>query len=283
VFSTPHGEATVLGTRLTLAVTDQHTRLDVDRGLVRLTDRRGAAAAEVSAGRYALLRGDGSAPVVAAAAVRGRAFLLVGSDNPVGLDEAGLNAPDQKLKARLASLGLEVHVARVGPDLASVARGFDLVVISDTVSSFDLQPGMRDLPAPMLVLEWFLYDELGLTGPCGEEEDCGTEVSPGHLLIKNPSHPLAAGLTGTVRFTEKPGPINWGIPSVHAEWIATVPGRPDRALVFAYDRGAAMPGARAPARRVALPYRGKTTTTLSQDGWALFDAAVRWALDAPAR
>ncbi len=54
VFSTPHADALVLGTRLVLAVTADATRLDVTEGRVRLTRRSDGASVELSAGQYAV-------------------------------------------------------------------------------------------------------------------------------------------------------------------------------------------------------------------------------------
>jgi ferric-dicitrate binding protein FerR (iron transport regulator) len=55
VFVTPHAEATVLGTRLTLAVKDESTRLSVDAGRVRLARSADGAAVTVETGRYAIV------------------------------------------------------------------------------------------------------------------------------------------------------------------------------------------------------------------------------------
>ena len=59
VFVTPHAEARVLGTRLTLSVTDKASRLDVEQGRVRLTRTRDGASVEVPAGMYAASEPDG--------------------------------------------------------------------------------------------------------------------------------------------------------------------------------------------------------------------------------
>jgi ferric-dicitrate binding protein FerR (iron transport regulator) len=53
-FVTPHAEARVLGTRLTLRVTPASTRLDVKEGRVRLSRREDGASVEVGAGQYAV-------------------------------------------------------------------------------------------------------------------------------------------------------------------------------------------------------------------------------------
>ncbi len=61
VFTTAHAEATVLGTRLTLAVAGNSTRLDVREGRVRLARLPAGAAVEVPAGFYAVA-GPGQDP-----------------------------------------------------------------------------------------------------------------------------------------------------------------------------------------------------------------------------
>ena len=55
VFSTPHGEAEVLGTSLKLAVEKTTTRLEVTEGRVRLTRRDVGDSAEVAAGHFAVV------------------------------------------------------------------------------------------------------------------------------------------------------------------------------------------------------------------------------------
>jgi hypothetical protein len=54
VFITPHAQATVVGTRLTLAVTGESTRLDVHQGTVRIRKTADEPAVLVGAGFYAV-------------------------------------------------------------------------------------------------------------------------------------------------------------------------------------------------------------------------------------
>jgi hypothetical protein len=65
--------------------------------------------------------------------------------------------------------------------------------------------------------------------------------------------------------------------------VAVWPGVPGRAMVFAYERGAAMPGLpSAPGRRVGLFLHNYTAEAMSESAWATFDAAVAWCLgDSP--
>jgi hypothetical protein len=54
VFATPHAEARVLGTKLTLTVGATETRLDVREGRVKLTRLSDNASVEVTSGQYAI-------------------------------------------------------------------------------------------------------------------------------------------------------------------------------------------------------------------------------------
>ena len=54
VFSTPHAEARVLGTKLTLTVSATETRLEVREGRVKLTRLSDNASTEVGAGQFAI-------------------------------------------------------------------------------------------------------------------------------------------------------------------------------------------------------------------------------------
>ncbi len=66
VFLTPHAEAKVVGTRLSLSVVPASTRLDVRQGRVKLTRRDDGISADVTEGHYAMA-GKGLAPSAKAA------------------------------------------------------------------------------------------------------------------------------------------------------------------------------------------------------------------------
>jgi hypothetical protein len=56
LFTTPHAEVTVLGTRLALTVSAEATRLEVQEGRVRITRLPDRASVEVKAGQFAVAR-----------------------------------------------------------------------------------------------------------------------------------------------------------------------------------------------------------------------------------
>ncbi len=284
IISTPHAEATVLGTRLALLIGQTSTRLEVLEGRVSFARHVGGEPVVVESGQYSLAAEDKADKLQVGSKPRGSALLVVGS--------LTLSTSDQLLKERVESLGFEVLVRGGGaPDVGELHRAA-VVLISSTVNSVDVLIGYRELPVPVVVWEPWVFDDLGMTG-AKEDGDCDAENGTGEAVIKNPAHPIAAQLSGTVQlqsgslpkgkinFRGKPM-MSWGIPGPHAQWIATWPGRPERAVAFAYERGAAMPGMpAAPARRVGLFLWDDTPQYLTEAGWSLFDAAVLWSVEEP--
>jgi hypothetical protein len=106
--------------------------------------------------------------------------------------------------------------------------------------------------------------------------DFGTTTSQTQVNVVNSSHPMAAGLSGLVSASAS-STYSWGVPNANAAKVATISGSTTRHAMFGYDVGAAMPGLAAPARRVGLFLTDSTPTILTANGWALFDASVRWA------
>jgi FecR protein len=277
--TTPHAELTVLGTRFALFVDGTATRVDVFEGKVQMARLGGGSPAVVSGSQYAVMGGDRGDVSVATMSRGGLALFLAGSVVP--------STADERVKKRLEALGLEVHLQVGGPPTADDLRRAKIVVISSTAWARDLNVHYRDLPVPIVTWEPLLYDELGMTG-AERRTDQGYAVSTGEAVIENATHPLAAGRSGTVSLVDiAPDAVSrkylrqmsWGAPGPHAQVIARWPGTPGRAVLFAYERGAPMPGLpAAPARRVGLFLQNYTAQVMSDAGWALFDAAITWAM-----
>jgi hypothetical protein len=194
-----------------------------------------------------------------------------------------LEAGDEVLRARLEATGYRV-LAKIDSAVTEAdARGKAMVAISSTAQVRDVLkvPGelltkFRTIPVPVLTWEPRLFYDLGMLAGAVHQKDWAATPNLSAVSIVNPSHPLAAGLSGRVPVTTGPAQISWGRAREDAIRIAVVEGSPEKAAVFAYDRGASMPGLVAPARRVGLFLFDRTALELSPQGWAIFDAAVRW-------
>jgi hypothetical protein len=135
---------------------------------------------------------------------------------------------------------------------------------------------------PLITWEAYILDDLAMTGKT-EDVDFGTDERERHLWLVNAPHPLAGGLSaGTHNVYQKNASMNWGKPGLGAAIIATLPGQPGRAGVFAYEKGATMDyESIAPARRVFVFLDNATFGLANEEGMALIDAALIWAVRKP--
>jgi hypothetical protein len=214
------------------------------------------------------------------------ALLVVGS--------ATLNSGDAAAQTRLQNLGYTVTVKVAGSNQNSSVKATDadgktLVLISSTVVAANVVNKLRNIPVPVINWEFDILDDMGMTGLVSGT-DFGTSATTQQLNISDPTHPLAAGLTGTQTVVTTATAFTWGKPDINPVRIAALTSDPTRYVIFGYDSGAAMAGFEAPAppplrrllapaRRVALFLTDTTAFNLNASGGALFDAAVRWSTD----
>jgi hypothetical protein len=189
---------------------------------------------------------------------------------------------DMKVVAFLESLGFKVREA---DEYSSVdaAKGQDLILISESVDAVDIGSKYRNVAVPLITFENDLLGELEMTG-FKNGRDYGTDDGQRFLYVVNAPHPLAAGLDAGIQnvLSDEHYKMNWGKPGLGAVTIATLLGEPDKAAVFAYEKGSTMNGEfLAPARRVSFFLWQDTFEGLRPEGLAMFRAAVLWAVTQP--
>ncbi|MEZ4868006.1 MAG: hypothetical protein R3C14_42150 [Caldilineaceae bacterium] len=199
----------------------------------------------------------------------GKNILFVGSSSP-------LEARDQPLQIYLTALGHAVTVRSARNVESNDGTGKDLIIISESSESVDVNTKLRDVAVPIVTWEGWLQDDLQMTGQ-RVDEDYGEVLREMRISIIRPSHPLAAGLSGVVKTVRtRSNKFHWGFPTSSATIVAVDVNNGNRAMIYAYEQGAAMEGLNAPARRVFI--HNATGTNLTAQGWKLFDAAVDWAM-----
>ena len=186
-----------------------------------------------------------------------------------------LNSSDSAVKSRLEAMNYVVTVKDGASAASTDANGKAVVVISSTVTPTSVGTKFRTVTVPVVLWESGLYADMGMTAK--QSSNFGTTASQTQLTVTNSSHPLAGGLSGTVTVVTAPTTLNWGKPNASGTSVATQVGDATHAAIFGYDTGAAMPGLTAPARRVGLFMSDTTAASFNNNGWALFDAAIRWA------
>ncbi len=189
-----------------------------------------------------------------------------------------LGPADGAVKSRLESLGYVVEVVSQGQSQASQAAGKALVMVSSTVQSSQVGAKFRDVAVPFITWEAWIYDDMKMTGT-GKDVSYGRILGQSHLDVVGPGHPLAAGLSGLVQVVPGTSLLRWGNPSAAAAVVAVAENDPAKALIFGYQAGDSMVGLSAPARRVGLPFADDSAAVFTAEGWALFDAAVAWAVE----
>jgi hypothetical protein len=274
--ASPHATIRGAGT-FHLNVGTSVTRVEVKEGRARISALGVQRGTDVESGQMALVSGDDLQP--RAQAVR-EALLLTGPDDTKEDVPGGgaLRGSEERLKARLERVGFEVSVVEAEALTQERARAASLLVLSSSVASNRLQPWIGELPVGLVVLESTGFEQLGLTG-ARWLRDVGNTPALTEVTIENAGHPLAGGLSGTVKVFNGPMRMRWGAPLPGATSIVTYAGAADpAALLFGYERGAATISGPAPARRVGMFLgNGRVIRALNEQGWRLFDAAVIWA------
>ena len=127
----------------------------------------------------------------------------------------------------------------------------------------------------------------------------GVTVDQLYVVITNPNHPLAAGLSGRVQAYRVPREMNWGAhlapgaqvvatlaPSLEAAGDAAANAATDysgAAVIYYVPRGGALAeGATAAGLRIQYFVENEngpgTYNLMTPEGFRIFDAAINWAL-----
>ena len=219
-----------------------------------------------------------------AAAAKGKKLLFVRRlDTPEGEES------DDHIAAHFKELGfLVMEVDQSEPD--TVAAGQDVVVLSATNSKYKMANKYRDVKLPVLCLEGLMADTLKLANrhryvDYGEHGEAKESEDPpeAYLEIVGAYSGMAAGLKpGYVKYIKEADVLKWATPMPSAIVIATLPNSFHERAIFGYEKGAAMADEFvAPARRVLLPVDNPAFDDLTEQGHALFDAAVLWTIAQP--
>jgi hypothetical protein len=188
-------------------------------------------------------------------------------------------AGDIAVRNRLISLGHTVTTVLDSAGTMTDTIGKNLVVISSSVQSTDMANyainSLMTLTLPIIDYEPALYDEL-LMGASGNNIDLQTS-----LIIADPTHPLAAGFSGTKIVYSTAGQMAFGVAftlGTDATVVATSEaGDP---AIFTYDKGDRLSddSTLAAALRIGFYFNAVGVPGANSDGFRLFDAAVNQAL-----
>jgi hypothetical protein len=205
---------------------------------------------------------------------RGKKVLMVAA-------KAGATADvDKNIKKHFESLGMTVTMV---PDVdVPPADGYDLVFLASDIRAKTITYSYRNTHVPIFSMKPWLLDFLGMTG-YQPQKDYGEDhkVEQSFLWLINAPHPIQAGFPNGMympvmhAITE----YEWGLPLPSAQVIAYLPGEPDKAVIFAYEKGVYMNGEfTAPGRRIFFGLAPDSFDLLIPDGMKMFDSCAAWAL-----
>ena len=199
---------------------------------------------------------------------------------------------DTALKTYLEGLGHTVTLFDddgTEPDMEAAAMAADLVFVSESVGSAKVKTKITGVEVPMVITEAWGWYEMGLTrAAC-----LGINVATTDITIVNPTHPLAAKLSGTVAvltdITGARGPARFSQAAAGDE--ATVVARATLSdgatydVLFAYEKDATLPTPPADGSprfaadiRVCLGFDEQSYLLWNQNAYALLQAAVNFGL-----
>lgn len=283
---TEEAAAAVLGTKFNLASAHGRTVMRVEEGLVHLTSLESGRSENITGGQRGLVDSDARPEV--APSRQGSVLLLTSRNSDWNLFNQLIG--DKLVGSRLWQLGFRVDTKHYDEVRTEDLENRALVI----ASVFDYGVGepalerirLATASVPVLCLEPVGYPALQMTG-----SDQGTDhgfwegTSPVEFVL--PDHPLSAGLRGPAGGLLQ-RVICWGRPAPGAFVVAHLPGRPDQAILFAYEAGSPLAGTAtappgiAPARRVGLFLDPFAATGNQENAWRLFEAAVDWCVGGPA-
>ncbi len=206
----------------------------------------------------------------------------------VVIGDANQTPADQALNSRL--VGLE-HDTRVidEPSLTTEELTDDVgfVVISSSVRSSAPFDSISDTPRPVVIAQVWVADDFGVTASDAKIRElnvatAGPDDDLGSWNVVDADHP-AAGETSA-------GPLAmWTVEQTTVTPMVDVVGSPakvvaefapDLATLLVYDRGDELASGEAAAqKRVLVAFAPDSPVRLTDQGWTLFDSAIRWAFD----
>jgi hypothetical protein len=188
---------------------------------------------------------------------------------------------DLAIFTHLDAQSAEVTLMNENEANSAAAIGKSLILISRTVAAGNIKSEFRDVDIPVLLWEPSLFDNMGMTGDT-DGLDYG-EINKMSLQIIEEEHAVAAGLKGLIRINyDQNNDMTWGKPNDNAVIIAKWQEEELKAAIFLYEKNAAMYGLTAPARRIGFFMNEGIAYEQTVEGWQLFDAAVKWAIENPA-
>ena len=191
--------------------------------------------------------------------------------------KSAIKDSDKAVIKHLEGRGFSVHVKKDIDVQGADADNKNLVIISESVLAKEINSKFRDVAAPVICSEPWLYDDFGMTGET-KFQDFGRKAKQKDISVSADGHPMAAALSGNVQVSSKTSYLGWGIPGEEAIRVACLNDDAEKCVIFGYDTGSKMPGLTAPGKRAGFFMFKNSASSLTAEGWWLFNAVVDWSM-----
>lgn len=194
-------------------------------------------------------------------------IVFIGATVPLG-------AADAAVKTHLTALGFTVEDHAQTEKQPVDITGAAAVFIFESVTSSNITSAYKNAAIPVIMTEPAILDDMKFA-PDGTFDSPAGQV----VTIVDPSHPIAGGLKGDVKVATANGAIaacsGFKVDCVVVAKSA-VNGSP---CIVTFEKGIKdMDGNPIPARRVYTFIEADLALAVTNDGWALFERSVLWAL-----
>lgn len=198
-----------------------------------------------------------------------QALLVVGS--------TPLSPADQELSHILQRQRFAVEVATGNSVTSAQTKGKAVVVISESVDSDQVGSRLRDVETGVVCFEPSLFDDLGLTGQQWAK-DYGDLVGETEVVITTNRHQITSAQGTTATVASKSTKLVWGRPTNGAMILAHFKSAPDKAALFALEKGESLVhGGTAKGRRVGGFAGRAAPLDLTDGGKNLIASSLDWA------
>ena len=198
---------------------------------------------------------------------RSRTALLIVAE---GLAPAG----DDAISLQLESLGFEVIARRDVDSNLPVPSTVDVIVVSESARSDIVRGAFSSTRLPVIAMEPGIFPDMGFTGR-NWQSDIGDVVTQ-YFLDVSGNHPIGFQQSLRLQVSTSASKFIWARPGGKVDIVATVAGDPTKVSIFAYESGVQMGTGIAPARRVGFFPGRDVPRSINENGWALFESAIRW-------
>ncbi len=193
------------------------------------------------------------------------------------VDSPELEAGDLAIYKKLVEWGYHITLQTDDEDADFDLQGKDALLVSGSAAATRKMRGeLTDINVPIVSWEPTLFDDFDWTGRRRDRDYGYAQAS--NVEILSDSHPVAAGLSGTIQVTSDARELTWAVPHENADIIACMQGDASKPVIFCYDTGdTKINNTLAQARQVGLFFSEESPAFFTQESWNILGAAIEWA------